>query len=372
MAMYRTLVGLLALLLVVPALGAFDDKDKPKGQPATPAEQYQALVKEYEQAEQAHQQAHLDDIKAIREGKSQEERNKALRGKMPPRLETYARRFLELAKKYPKNPVALDALFWVVQAYHSPPPPQVGRPPGNRESREAEEILLRDHAQDSGMVRFCPKLLSWNHPVADQILQAVLDRNPDHNAQGIACYVLAARRHRKAIMAELVHHTGEAKKIRQEVAQLFDRLAREYTAVPLVRQMVLVENTPAPPQVIRAVLAKTTDRDIKGRGTYLLALRLKQAAEQAAKHDRAAEAETLSQEAEQILERVAKEYADVPGFGNRKLGELAQDELYVVQLRHLAVGKPAPEIDGEDVDGRRFKLSDYKGKVVLLGFWGHW
>ncbi|MBM3833821.1 MAG: PDZ domain-containing protein [Verrucomicrobia bacterium] len=36
------------------------------------------------------------------------------------------------------------------------------------------------------------------------------------------------------------------------------------------------------------------------------------------------------------------------------------------------VGQPAPEIEGEDVDGKKFKLSDYKGKVVLLDFWGDW
>ncbi len=35
----------------------------------------------------------------------------------------------------------------------------------------------------------------------------------------------------------------------------------------------------------------------------------------------------------------------------------------------LAVGKPAPEIEGEDIDGKTFKLSDYRGKVVLLDFW---
>jgi hypothetical protein len=38
----------------------------------------------------------------------------------------------------------------------------------------------------------------------------------------------------------------------------------------------------------------------------------------------------------------------------------------------FAVGKVAPEIVGRDVDGKRFKLSDYRGKVVLLDFWGHW
>jgi hypothetical protein len=36
------------------------------------------------------------------------------------------------------------------------------------------------------------------------------------------------------------------------------------------------------------------------------------------------------------------------------------------------VGQPAREIEGQDVDGVPFKLSDYRGKVVLLDFWGHW
>jgi peroxiredoxin len=35
----------------------------------------------------------------------------------------------------------------------------------------------------------------------------------------------------------------------------------------------------------------------------------------------------------------------------------------------LAVGRQAPDIEGEDQDGTHFKLSDYRGKVVLLYFW---
>jgi hypothetical protein len=38
----------------------------------------------------------------------------------------------------------------------------------------------------------------------------------------------------------------------------------------------------------------------------------------------------------------------------------------------IDVGNIAPEIQGEDLDGVPFKLSDYRGKVVLLDFWGHW
>lgn len=36
------------------------------------------------------------------------------------------------------------------------------------------------------------------------------------------------------------------------------------------------------------------------------------------------------------------------------------------------VGKLAPEIDGVDLDGVPFKLSDYRGKVVMLDFYGDW
>ena len=38
----------------------------------------------------------------------------------------------------------------------------------------------------------------------------------------------------------------------------------------------------------------------------------------------------------------------------------------------INVGQLVPEIDEEDIDGVKFKLSDYRGKVVVLDFWGHW
>ena len=38
----------------------------------------------------------------------------------------------------------------------------------------------------------------------------------------------------------------------------------------------------------------------------------------------------------------------------------------------LAIGKVAPEIIGKDVDGKEMKLSDYRGKIVVLDFWGDW
>ncbi len=36
------------------------------------------------------------------------------------------------------------------------------------------------------------------------------------------------------------------------------------------------------------------------------------------------------------------------------------------------VGLEAPEITGVDLDGEEFSLSDYRGKLVMLDFWGDW
>jgi hypothetical protein len=61
----------------------------------------------------------------------------------------------------------------------------------------------------------------------------------------------------------------------------------------------------------------------------------------------------------------AKKYAD-----NNALATQFKDALYLLE-KH-SIGKVAPEIEGEDLDGKKFKLSDYRGKVVVLDFWGHW
>ncbi len=37
-----------------------------------------------------------------------------------------------------------------------------------------------------------------------------------------------------------------------------------------------------------------------------------------------------------------------------------------------AIGSVVPEIEGEDIDGVPLKLSDYRGKVVMVDFWGDW
>jgi hypothetical protein len=83
-----------------------------------------------------------------------------------------------------------------------------------------------------------------------------------------------------------------------------------------------------------------------------------------------ADAEELAQRAEARFERILKEFADEIQVGQRKFGPMAKAALF--ELRNLRIGKTVPEIEGEDTEGVVFRLSDYRGKVVMLDFWGHW
>jgi hypothetical protein len=38
----------------------------------------------------------------------------------------------------------------------------------------------------------------------------------------------------------------------------------------------------------------------------------------------------------------------------------------------LIEGGASTDVIGKDLDGVEFKLSDYKGNIILLSFWGHW
>jgi len=62
-----------------------------------------------------------------------------------------------------------------------------------------------------------------------------------------------------------------------------------------------------------------------------------------------------------------------------KLKKVAPDSTAVLRVNgedfareRLQIGMTAPDIEGVDIDGIKFKLSDYRGKVVVIDFWGDW
>lgn len=119
---------------------------------------------------------------------------------------------------------------------------------------------------------------------------------------------------------------------------------------------------------LRAVAADNPSRVTKGKALYNIACLLRKRADARYNDDPRASAQSL-QEAERTLAELASDYADVKD-GSRTLADRARRTLD--DLRRLSCGKPAPEVEGEDGDGKRFRLSDYKGKVVVIDFWAGW
>ena len=77
----------------------------------------------------------------------------------------------------------------------------------------------------------------------------------------------------------------------------------------------------------------------------------------------------LNKEAETLLERVTKEFAEIK-LSRGTTGDVAKNVLN--ELRNLGIGKTAPEVTGQDIEGKPMKLTDFRGKVVVLDFWGDW
>ena len=137
-------------------------------------------------------------------------------------------------------------------------------------------------------------------------------------------------------------------------------------------------------QALRAMAEKSANEKVRGTATYALASFLarnqstadyvKENPELASQLD-AEVVDYLSRfkqdedEIKSLYQKVIEEFGDVP-MRDKTLGEYADRALF--EIENLTVGKIAPDIEGEDLDGEPFKLSDYRGKIVMLDFWGDW
>src|SRR5262249_39035057 len=113
--------------------------------------------------------------------------------------------------------------------------------------------------------------------------------------------------------------------------------------------------------LVRALL-EHEKRQVRGVACLALGQILRLRADEAAAKDPRRDAR-LRTESEKLFQRAAEKYADVKVPYRGTVAQAVKAELY--ELRRLAVGKPAPDVEGQDQDGKKFRLSDYKGKVVL-------
>jgi hypothetical protein len=154
----------------------------------------------------------------------------------------------------------------------------------------------------------------------------------------------------------------------------FAKVARDFPGTAEARQasMLASQNlgmlggasSPAVVKIVRNLAEKSSDESIQNQAGGVLGRILRNLYEKA--YDKKdPKAPELYQEAEKTLTEFSKK-----AEGNAFLKKQLDDALF--ELQKLSVGKTAPEIDGEDLDGKKFKLSDYRGKVVVLDFWGNW
>jgi hypothetical protein len=71
------------------------------------------------------------------------------------------------------------------------------------------------------------------------------------------------------------------------------------------------------------------------------------------------------------LRAFQKEFGQVVDPRSKKPWSDVCDDL-LFQVEHLAIDCEVGEIEATDTAGVKFKLSDYRGKVVMLDFWGNW
>ncbi len=281
-----------AVFLTV-ALAAADDRSQVK--PATAAEQYQTLLKENRELPEE-----------LSKAKTADERKR-----IAARMQSLPQRFLELAEKHPHNPVAVEALTQVIATVNSTIfPANSPDSPGYK----ALVLLTRDHTLSAKMGDVCQYVAFGFHKSHEDLLRAVLDKNPHKEVQALACLSLAQFLHDRSQRLDVL-----ASQDKPEMAERYHRVFGKEFVEALQRQ------------------------------------------------DPAAAA----REYESLFERALRAGdvmipATYYGSGGT-VAEKAKAALF--QIRNLAVGKVAPDIEGEDQDGKRFKLSDYRGRVVLLDFW---
>jgi thiol-disulfide isomerase/thioredoxin len=125
--------------------------------------------------------------------------------------------------------------------------------------------------------------------------------------------------------------------------------------------------------IVGAVAASNPCREVRAQAVFCRGCQYYESAFPYGRTVPEAEKAPLVEKARKLFREAAK-FGDVKTpDGKESIGLKATHELKRLDnLPNLKVGGIAPEIDGNDLEGNRMKLSDYRGKAVMVVFWGSW
>jgi peroxiredoxin len=263
------------------------------------------------------------------------------------------RRMTELAASSPADPGARDALLWVLDA-----PGRGDMGAYHDECTRAAALLVRHHGDDPEAVRIGLRLDNVLNPARDALLFGFYAAAKDREPKGLARLALAQYLVAKTEAVVRARSVEGRPKDRFEVegkVREYDLTDQEYAYHLVLRQCDANAIRAEAERLFEEVISHYSDVPHVTRPQRKLEALLK---EPAPKWNGV----PLTDEGRRNIERIVAR--------KKTLGQEAEARLD--EMFNLAVGKPAPEIEGADVDGKPLKLSDYKGKVVVLVFWGSW
>lgn len=186
--------------------------------------------------------------------------------------------------------------------------------------------------------------------VAPKILKLALDNPDDPGAVKAVCWLITQA-------------AGYP-----ESAKALELLGSRYLASPGVwaaaQQLHRIPRAQAEP-ILRAIIEKNPHPEDQCAATHALAMLYFNHSENSA----APESVPLREEAKRLFQEVIARFASVTLQGFKPADQSAA---LLFEMENLAVGCTAPDIEGKDPGGTPFKLSDYRGRVVVLVFWGAW
>ena len=157
----------------------------------------------------------------------------------------------------------------------------------------------------------------------------------------------------------------------KEVEEAAGIIAEHHVGNPKVKDVVpaLANAGTAGLKFFQVAAEKATDKDVKAIALFFLGTT--EAAKLDAEED-AKKVDAIVAKATDYFEQAAK-LAPETRVKETTLAKAVAEQMEVLEaVKNLAVGKPAPDVESLGLDGKKVKLSDYKGKVVLFDIWATW